>query len=118
MSKENVLKLFFRITGEDENENAYDDMAVCAIEDISNILTKSELTEAEAARCEYAAACCAAYKWACEKQVGETLCMTENGGAYKGCAVSAEDALRLKNEAFAGIIGIAEDRDFLFSAIE
>ncbi|MBR4555257.1 MAG: hypothetical protein IKO27_06635 [Ruminococcus sp.] len=115
----NVLTLFGRISGIGADE-AYSEMCSRAAEKIEGMLTAETLTPEQAGRCEYAAACEAAYEYALETASGSALCMSESGAvkAGSGSIQSVHSAEMLRKHALAEISDLIEYGELVFITAE
>ena len=119
INRTNVAQAFMRICGL-LNVVSYNDMISRSIRKISDALTVDELTEDQAASCEYAAACEAAYEYTLEEASCERLVQSEKGSIRRGAAdpLTVEGAEALRKHAYADLAGIARLGGFVFETVK
>ena len=119
ISRDNVEDIFARICGI-EAGNAYSELIDRCISKIGSALTVTVLTEEQAASCEYAAACEAAYGYALEAASCERLVMSEDGAVRQGSGslLTVEGAEALRKHAYAALAGFARLGGFVFETVK
>ena len=119
ISTQNVTAIFVRISGLG-SASGYSDLISRSIAKISAALTVETLDAAQAASCEYAAACEAVYEYALEGVSCERLVMSEQGGINRCGAdpLTAEGADALRKHAYAELAGFAKLGGFVFETVE
>lgn len=114
-----IKEYFLKLTGITEESFAQQSILENAAEYIEHRITRRMLSEAQADRCEYAAAVCAAYDYILSRNLEEKIVITQDGNAvldYKDDG-SISAALELKKSVLDSIQNIIRTDNFSFSAI-
>lgn len=116
----NVTLIFKQLSGcPDEDMNGNIPLIYTAALKVERVLDEDKICEGDIPACEYAAACCALYDFACTQASKEKLIVTAEGKASLRDDLThrVSAALELKRSALAAIRDFMLGGDFHFAAV-
>lgn len=116
----NVTLIFKQLSGcPDEDMNANIPLIYTAVLKMERVLDEDKTGEGDIPACEYAAACCALYDYACREACKEKIVVARDGKASlrEDLTHRVSAALDLKRSALEAIRDFMLGGDFHFAAV-